>query len=477
MKKQPSLLQSFALAAFLFVAQSLQSQNVFSFETNTTGWQSQTSGGAWSSVIAGNPSTGFLPFVQSKGFSSATNSNFIWGSTISGGTKAGYTSAAQDSFVNRSATFAKFRKQFSLPDSICKMDSARISLICDDGIDSVWVNNSLVLTTPILYYGINYVTATIPVNILNSTNNEIVIRAVDYVQNRALYAKFNLYYKTQGNCCTAILRSDSMDIETDTLSQWQSKSSAGIWANCTLGSTSPGFTTLVNNKGFTHANTSNFIWGSTYSLGYKPNYNSSSQTTYDSTYASFVLFRNQFTLPDSVCNIDSARVWLFCDDGIDSVWMNNHFVFNTPIIYYGINAVTTSISGSQFNSSNNEITIRTLDYGAYYGLYAKLRVYYKKGNCCVPTAIHETNASMHDAFSVYPIPTKGYLVIEANVINKADLTCELVNTIGQVVLANIPLSSETKTTINTESLQNGIYFLRFMKNNKVVNVQKVVVEY
>jgi len=476
MKKQPSLLQSIALFALLAVTPFLHGQNVFSFETNTTDWQSQSSTGTWSNAIAGSPSTGFPAFVLGKGFTGTTAANFIWGSTYSSGTKPGYSSSAQDSFINRSATFAKFKRPFTLPDSICKIDSARISLICDDGIDSVWVNNTLVLTTPILFYGLNYVTVSIPVNLLSSTNNVLTVRAVDYFGNHALYAKLNVYYKTQGNCCTAIVHPDSLDIESNTSGGWESKNASGVWGSYTAASTSNGFGTLVQSKGFTNATTANFIWGDTYTTGIKQNYNSSSNTTFDNTNASFVLFRNQFTLPDSVCNIDSARVWMICDDGIDSAWINNTLVANTPILFYGVNYVTASIPGNLFTTTNNEIKIRAVDYFAYYGLYTKLRIYYKKGNCCVTTSIDGSTGSELDAFNVYPTPTKDLLFIDTKVADKSNLSYEMVNAIGQSVIPTVSILGESKTVINTGFLQNGIYFLRLIQNGKVVQVKKVVIE-
>ena len=89
-------------------------------------------------------------------------------------------------------------------------------------------------------------------------------------------------------------------------------------------------------------------------------------------------------------------------------------------------------------------------------------------NC---TGISENNLMFE--INVMPNPTQGdlYLIINAKTEN---LTCELINVLGQIVLKQTISESKTRLKINEQA--SGIYYLRVLKQNSVIYDTKIVKE-
>ena len=73
---------------------------------------------------------------------------------------------------------------------------------------------------------------------------------------------------------------------------------------------------------------------------------------------------------------------------------------------------------------------------------------------------------------LYPNPTNGILNVELGMLYEGNATIEITNALGQVVLTeNV---TATNTTLKTNNLDNGIYFVRVISNNRVITTQKIV---
>lgn len=74
-------------------------------------------------------------------------------------------------------------------------------------------------------------------------------------------------------------------------------------------------------------------------------------------------------------------------------------------------------------------------------------------------------------FDIYPNPIKNELTITTS--NVSAYKIEVVNILGEKVIHKTMVDKHSK--INTSSLQNGIYFVRFFNNGDIIEVKKIVV--
>lgn len=80
-------------------------------------------------------------------------------------------------------------------------------------------------------------------------------------------------------------------------------------------------------------------------------------------------------------------------------------------------------------------------------------------------------------FNVYPNPSNGYLVLDINFENNETLNVDMTTLDGKSVYQNVIKGNTQRhvETINTSSLQSGMYFLRLSHGNDA-SVMKIVVE-
>jgi hypothetical protein len=67
--------------------------------------------------------------------------------------------------------------------------------------------------------------------------------------------------------------------------------------------------------------------------------------------------------------------------------------------------------------------------------------------------------------SLYPNPSQDFIAIQSN-LNNTDLTVELYNELGQVLITDKILQGSTLSVLETNTLYNGIYFVRISNGNK-----------
>ncbi len=73
---------------------------------------------------------------------------------------------------------------------------------------------------------------------------------------------------------------------------------------------------------------------------------------------------------------------------------------------------------------------------------------------------------------IYPVPTNDHLIMELE--NIGDYSVAVFNTLGQRIKVPSNVESESKMTLNTQSLSNGIYFVSLEKGNSKVTKQIIV---
>ena len=87
-----------------------------------------------------------------------------------------------------------------------------------------------------------------------------------------------------------------------------------------------------------------------------------------------------------------------------------------------------------------------------------------------------TNENQLDNISIniYPNPANDFIVIQVNSLVKKSINVELFDITGKIIQKSIIYPGSTITHLDTRSLHNGQYIVRFTSNNKSV-VKKVMI--
>lgn len=107
----------------------------------------------------------------------------------------------------------------------------------------------------------------------------------------------------------------------------------------------------------------------------------------------------------------------------------------------------------------------------------KINTFYNqvnKPNCLQSITVGITEVPKQNDFALYPNPAKSLITISSTINGQANVSYEIVDVLGKVVLQNENNASD-KFSINIHDLNSGIYFLRIQVNNSVV-VKKFVKE-
>jgi hypothetical protein len=91
---------------------------------------------------------------------------------------------------------------------------------------------------------------------------------------------------------------------------------------------------------------------------------------------------------------------------------------------------------------------------------------------CVTTNVNELSES-EMSVRVYPVPSTDILSIKCE--SSAELTVQLLNTLGQVIIEQISFVGETK--LNVAPLKEGLYFIRISSSNGRIVDQKIIVSH
>ncbi len=82
--------------------------------------------------------------------------------------------------------------------------------------------------------------------------------------------------------------------------------------------------------------------------------------------------------------------------------------------------------------------------------------------------------SVQATFDIYPNPASEFVIIEVNSENVGDLSCNITDLSGRIIISEKKLSLDNKSTIDIRGLTPGVYFLK-MQMNQQETVRKIVV--
>lgn len=142
-----------------------------------------------------------------------------------------------------------------------------------------------------------------------------------------------------------------------------------------------------------------------------------------------------------------------------------------------VNDITPPIIGQQQSNQNDSYLIRTIDLSAYDGDTVKIRFRAVRGNdsdgdiAIDDVSIKQTlsiESFNKNNLSLYPNPANNVINIKTSNSELPD-SFEVYNMLGQLIL-NKNIDNAGDLSINTSSLQNGMYFIKITKDNKTISL-------
>ena len=97
---------------------------------------------------------------------------------------------------------------------------------------------------------------------------------------------------------------------------------------------------------------------------------------------------------------------------------------------------------------------------------------------CITTG--ETVTSLSGSVNCYPNPTNSYLIVDFSLPAAMNVAVHLYNYLGTEVLSIAPISQSTgqhSLKLETKTLSNGVYILKFEKGKDVVSKKIIVMKY
>lgn len=223
-------------------------------------------------------------------------------------------------------------------------------------------------------------------------------------------------------------------------------------------------------------------------------------------------YRYKIHMRDTCGNYSQKSLWhntvYFTNNNGTFLWTNNYQVEGTPIptnpvVNYSLivfpNPTVTPVTFSVVGiTAGNQNSLADPNYSVYANT-AEWRVEANLGYQCQPTFKPVNGASpvllkatksrsniqnnktsgikeyiSSSLIKIYPNPTKDVLNIRLDSSNEKEITINIENVLGQTI-EQLQLNGKT-TTLNISDLSNGVYFVRFIKNNKAIVVKKIVVD-
>lgn len=148
---------------------------------------------------------------------------------------------------------------------------------------------------------------------------------------------------------------------------------------------------------------------------------------------------------------------------------------NTPTVIVGAGVLSTTVvattyqwylNGSPITGETSNTIMPTQD--GYYSVWVA------NGNCLASSqAIQIILTSLKEAalltnISIRPIPTKDVLTLTFNATSNDEVNYEVENELGQLVLKSKFIITNSEAKLNTNTLVQGVYFLKLKNNNKQV---------
>ena len=79
-----------------------------------------------------------------------------------------------------------------------------------------------------------------------------------------------------------------------------------------------------------------------------------------------------------------------------------------------------------------------------------------------------------ELFEIYPNPTKGRIILDIELPAKTEILIEVYDVLGERFLVKSLIVHKTIQELNLSDLQNGIYLIRFISDQYIVNKRNVI---
>lgn len=92
----------------------------------------------------------------------------------------------------------------------------------------------------------------------------------------------------------------------------------------------------------------------------------------------------------------------------------------------------------------------------------------------------ETETSLSGSVNSYPNPTNSYLIIDYSLPSAMNVAVRLYNYLGTEVLSIAPITQTTgqhSLKLETKTLSNGVYILKFERGKDVISKKIIVMKY
>ena len=130
------------------------------------------------------------------------------------------------------------------------------------------------------------------------------------------------------------------------------------------------------------------------------------------------------------------------------------------------------ISGGDYNGSNGSVSFSI---GQVFYSYQSNSEYSVLEGVQQPLEISTLNIDSIEEellFNVFPIPTSNSLHLKFKNLTHENLTYEVINLQGKLILSGQIINSET--IIDLKSLETSMYLLKISSSNKVVSTRKII---
>ena len=130
------------------------------------------------------------------------------------------------------------------------------------------------------------------------------------------------------------------------------------------------------------------------------------------------------------------------------------------------------ISGGDYNGSNGSVSFSI---GQVFYSYQSNSEYSVLEGVQQPLEISTLNIDSIEEellFNVFPIPTSNSLHLKFKNLTHENLTYEVINLQGKLILSGQIINSET--IIDLKSLDTSMYLLKISTSNKVVSTRKII---
>jgi len=158
-----------------------------------------------------------------------------------------------------------------------------------------------------------------------------------------------------------------------------------------------------------------------------------------------------------------------------AAYLTNPYVVFTSPASADFRPIGAATSGADW--TNSHIAGEDVNYPCDQSTFSSLSAYVATCTAIIPASIKE-NSNIFGTISLFPNPTKDVVTLSVNSQNSTSLSVNVYDISGKLaaspVLNENLITGENKFTINTNELQNGIYFVTLTTSNGKETVKLVV---